>query len=164
MTKCAYCKTTILFGGVQDNYLRFCNEECHQNGYPLLVAEEIPQTVVDQNAGEIYRGRCPKCKGQGPVDVHISYRVYSAVFYTSWSSRSHLCCKSCGIKTQLSDTFFSLLLGWWGFPWGLIMTPVQVARNIAGALSSSAEPQPSEKLKQLVRVVVAKQLVTEGSS
>ena len=159
MATCAYCRTTILFGGVRDKDLRFCNEECHQNGYPLVVAKEIPQAMVDQHAGEIHRGLCPKCNGRGPIDVHTSYRVYSLILYTSWSSRPNLCCRSCGVKTQLGDAFLSLLLGWWGFPWGFIMTPVQITRNIGGALTGPDEIRPSEKLQQLVRVILAKRFI-----
>ena len=160
MAKCAYCRTAILFGGVRDADLRFCTEECHRNGYALVVAKEIPQTVVDQQAGEIHRGRCPECKGSGPIDVHTSYRVYSLILYTSWSNRPNVCCRSCGVKSQLGDAFFSLVLGWWGFPWGLIMTPVQVVRNLGGAFAGE-ELRPSEKLKQLVRVMIARRLIEE---
>ena len=29
-------------------------------------------------------------------------------------------------------TLLSLLLGWWGFPWGFIYTPAALARNLGG--------------------------------
>jgi hypothetical protein len=29
-------------------------------------------------------------------------------------------------------TFLSLALGWWGFPFGLIFTPIAVVKNLAG--------------------------------
>jgi hypothetical protein len=29
-------------------------------------------------------------------------------------------------------TLLSLLLGWWGFPWGLIYTPAALAKNLSG--------------------------------
>ena len=162
MTRCAYCGTTILFGGVRDGDFRFCNEKCHQNGHALVAAKEIPQVVVDQHAGEVHRGRCPKCKGPGPVDVHTSYRVHSLIVYTAWSSIPHICCRSCGVKSQVGDAIRSLLLGWWGIPWGLMMTPIQVGRNIAGVLSGPEETRPSEKLKQLVRVRIAGNLIQQG--
>jgi hypothetical protein len=59
------------------------------------------------------------------------------------------------VKAQLGDTLFSLVLGWWGFPWGLIMTPVQVSRNLAGMFRSSGENGPSPELERAVRITMA---------
>ena len=49
-------------------------------------------------------------------------------------------------------TASSLALGWWGIPWGLIMTPVQVVRNVTGLISPPDPIEPSEKLKDFVRL------------
>ncbi len=49
---------------------------------------------------------------------------------TSWSSKPKLSCKSCATKRQLGAMAFSSVAGWWGLPWGLVMTPVQIIRNI----------------------------------
>ncbi len=112
MAKCAYCGTTIIFGGISDNDLRFCNQECHQKGYALILSRELPQDVVNQQVKEIHQGLCPKCQGKGPVDVHLSYQVYSLLLFTSWSSKPNICCRGCGIKRQIGGAIFSLLLGW----------------------------------------------------
>jgi hypothetical protein len=161
MARCAYCGSLVLFGGVRDGGLRFCNQKCHQNGYGLLVAEKLPQDVVSKHAGEIHRGLCPKCHGNGPVDVYTSYRVYSLLVLTSWSSRPHVCCRSCGIKSQIGDAFFSLLFGWWGFPWGLIMTPTQIIRNFIGMAKAPDPLTPSDKLNRMTRLLLASQVRTQ---
>ena len=158
MAKCDSCGTTILFGGVKDNDLRFCNEKCYHNGHALLLARQIPKNVVDEHAGNIHRGLCPKCKGRGPIDVHTSHRIYSLFVYSSWQSISHVCCRSCGKKKQIGDTIFCLILGWWGFPWGFIMTPVQIVKNIAGIMNGPNELKPSDKLENLVRINIASQM------
>jgi hypothetical protein len=88
--------------------IRYCSKKCQEKGQGLQVAGQIPDEVVLQHAGEIHRGLCPECGGNGPVDVHTSYRVYSLLIFTSWSNRPHLCCKSCGTKKQLGDAFLSL--------------------------------------------------------
>ena len=157
MAKCSFCGTTILFGGIRDREVRFCSKKCHQKGYALVAAKEIPKQVIDERAGTIHRGRCPRCQGNGPIDVHTSYRIYSVIVYSSWSSRPHVCCRSCGLRSQLADAVFSFLLGWWGFPWGLVMTPIQLGRNIAGMLSNHEEARPSEQLKHLVSIQIAKE-------
>ena len=159
MAKCAYCNSTILFGGKKHGEFRFCNDECYQQGALLLVANKIPEEIIQREAYEIHLGRCPKCRGPGPVDVHTSYRVWSAVVLTSWSSRPQVCCRSCGLKSKLGDSLFSLLLGWWGIPYGVIFTPVQVGRNIIGVFSTVDALKPSPQLETMVRLHLANQLV-----
>ena len=49
----------------------------------------------------------------------------------------------------LPYTLLSVLFGWWGFPWGIIYTPMCIARNLAGgndvteAVLANAVGQPS---------------------
>jgi hypothetical protein len=98
---------------------------------------------------------CPQCKGPGPVDVHQSYRVYSLVFMTRWENLHKIACRRCGVKTQLGNMVISLVAGWWGFPWGLIMTPVQIGRNISAMLKGGRDDGPSPKLERAVRIRLA---------
>ena len=72
-----------------------------------------------------------------------------------------VCCRSCGIKSQIGNTIFSLVLGWWGFPWGFIMTPVQIGRNIIGIVKGPDDSKPSDKLENLVRISIASQMMQE---
>jgi hypothetical protein len=44
-----------------------------------------------------------------------------------------------GVLRGLPYTFLSLLLGWWGVPWGLIYTTQAVWRNLAGGRTPPAE-------------------------
>lgn len=157
MAKCATCGTTILFGGARDGVLRFCNEKCQQQGVVLSVAGQVPPELVQRQALQVHRGPCPKCGGEVPVDVHLGYRIWSALFLTSWQSMQRVCCRSCGMKGQVLDALFSLALGWWGFPWGFIMTPVQVGRNIIGLMSGPDPAMPSARLEKVVRIVIASQ-------
>lgn len=161
MAKCDYCSTFILFGGVRDGRLRFCNDSCHQSGYALVVAEEIPEDIVDNASKEIHQGRCPKCQGEGPIDVFTSHKVWSLILFTSWSSSPEISCKSCGRKAQFGNLLFSLIFGWWGFPWGIIYTPIQISKNIIGMLSHPGYSRPSEELKKNIRINIAAQMLEE---
>lgn len=156
MAKCDYCGTTIVFGGARDGNLRFCNDRCRQNGALIRASQQLPNEVVQQHLWAVFQGLCPKCGGNGPVDVHTSYRVWSALYLTSWNSRPEVCCRSCGTKKQLGDTAFCLFLGWWGFPWGIVMTPVQLCRNISGVFGG-ALTNPSPQLERFVRMHLAAQ-------
>lgn len=155
MARCDYCNSYIIFGGKKQGGRTFCNDNCLKEGYLVIAADRLPQHAVDIAIDEVHQGECPKCNGAGPVDVHVAHTVWSALYLTSWKSTPHLCCRPCGRKQQLGGMFFSGLLGWWGFPWGLIMAPVQVVRNISGMFGGPDPEVPSEQLETLVRIDLA---------
>ena len=160
MAKCDYCGSTIIFGGKQNGNLRFCNDRCLQEGSLAAIAHQVPDNVVEQAVWSAHQGHCPKCNGSGPVDVHVSHRVWSALVITSWRSQPQVSCRRCGIKSQCGDAAFSLLLGWWGIPWGLVMTPVQIGRNIV-AMSRPPDPtKPSAQLDRIIRLNIAANAAT----
>lgn len=154
MTKCDYCGTTILFGGQAEGPLRFCNATCSSKGVLVRASMALPDSTVQQQTWSIHQGTCPVCTGPGPVDVHTSYRVWSALIVTQWSNHPRVSCRSCGVKAKLGDTLLSALVGWWGFPWGLIMTPVQIGRNVVGMASSPDHSKPSPQLEKMVRTML----------
>jgi hypothetical protein len=156
MSKCAYCGTTILLGGVRQGNLQFCNTRCEQSAYLVHLAQAVPADVLERQMQEVFRGNCPKCNGLGPIDVHKVHQVWSALILTRWSSSQQVSCKSCATKSQLGGILFSLALGWWGFPWGLILTPVQVVRNIAEICSGPDPSQPSQGLRNVVLINIAR--------
>ncbi len=44
-----------------------------------------------------------------------------------------------GVLRGLPYVFLSLLLGWWGIPWGIIYTPLTVLTNLAGGRDVTPE-------------------------
>jgi len=130
MARCAFCNTFILIGGPKAGDERFCNNECLRKGEFAKFAGQVPDDLVHRETLKLHGGECPHCAGIGPVDVHTTYRVHSFLVMTQWSSRPAVCCGSCATKRALGDAAYSLFLGWWGIPWGLVMTPVQLVRNV----------------------------------
>ena len=163
-SRCAYCDTWILFGGQRLGQLRFCNESCRRSGIHLSASHEIPAHVVNDRVWSVFHGMCPKCGGPGPVDVHKSHRVVSALVITSWNNRLAVSCRSCANRARVRDTLLSFGLGWWAVPWGIIMTPIQIGRNISALLSRSDSVQPSAHLRTLVRLNMLEELVARPSS
>ena len=159
MAKCAFCNTSILFGGRKQGDLRFCNSECERKGAVASFASQVPDDLVRQQAINLHGGQCPRCTGSGPVDVHTTYRVWSALLMTQWSSRPIVSCSSCATKRALGDAAFSFALGWWGFPWGLVMTPVQVARNVHALVRRPHSDEPTEALHRMVRMGIAQDIL-----
>jgi hypothetical protein len=155
MIKCDYCGTSILFGGKRQGELRFCNATCARRGALLGVSRQLLQNVVDEAVIRVHQGLCPKCGGKGPVDVHVHHRVWSALVVTSWRSTPQISCRACGIQSQAEDALFCLALGWWGIPWGFIITPVQMIRNVVGMLRGPDPLKPSPRLETAVRMKIA---------
>lgn len=157
MATCAACGSSILWGGKRDGDLRFCNDKCLQRGFLQTAAIQIPAEVVQQHLRAFHRGPCPRCNGDGPVDVHMGYRIWSVLVLTSWKGNPHVGCRSCGLKGQAFDLVFSLVLGWWGIPWGLIMTPVQIVRTVICMVRPPDPLTPSAQLESVIRNVLAAQ-------
>jgi hypothetical protein len=156
MSKCAYCGATIVFGGSRVGDQRYCNSTCAQRGALLALSRQMPESVINQQVLTVHQGHCPQCGGSGPIDVHTSYKVYSFLVITRWMNTPQISCRPCGVKKQMTGLAISLVLGWWGFPWGLIMTPVQIVRNLSGAFSGPDPIRPSDQLERLVRVNIAR--------
>jgi hypothetical protein len=160
MALCDHCNTLILFGGKRFDGRRFCSEKCLQAGAvrsaARQLAEQVPEELIQQQVQAVHQGECPKCGRAGPIDVHVSHRVWSAIHMTSWKSRAQVSCRACGVKSKCGDALFSLLFGWWGFPFGLVLTPIQIGRNIVGMLQAPDPTAPSPQLEQMVRADIAK--------
>jgi hypothetical protein len=63
--------------------------------------------------------------------IFVTLRRPSAVFLLRHSER--------GLARGLPYTALSILLGWWGLPWGLIYTPLAVFTNLSGGRDVTAE-------------------------
>jgi hypothetical protein len=146
-------------GGVRAGDQRFCNNKCRQNAYILSVTKNVPSDVLDRKVEEVWRGNCPKCRGLGPIDVHKIYEVWSILVLTRWTTKSQVSCRSCASKRQLSGAAFSFVFGWWGFPWGLILTPVQITRNIVGVSRGPDSSRASDGLRKIVLVNLGTQIL-----
>jgi hypothetical protein len=159
MAQCSYCNTTIFFGGVRDGEKRFCNARCHEQGLLLSAAQLLPEEAVRGRLHAVHQGPCPQCHRVGDaIDVHTSHSIWSVVVLTSWKSVPQICCSSCGKKAKLKATIGSFFLGWWGFPWGLLITPVQIGRNLWGLARTPTSFAPSPQLEKLIRLSLAAEL------
>ncbi|HEY2760888.1 MAG TPA: hypothetical protein VGI75_09095, partial [Pirellulales bacterium] len=115
-----------------------------------------------EQARKLHSGSCANCSGPGPVDVHTSHWVFSALIFTRWRSSSLVCCQACGSKAKWKALLSSAATGWWGFPWGLVVTPVQIIRNVNELIRAPNPAKPSAKMVNLVRSQLANQLLQES--
>ena len=57
------------------------------------------------------------------------------------------------------------MLGWWALPWGPIVTPVIVIRNLMGLLEDKDTLEPTEQLEKMARIaMIAQDRATELST
>ena len=161
MAKCDYCGSSIIFGGKRDANGRFCNQKCQARGGLLALSRQVPEATVQEHVMKMHQGRCPKCQGAGPVDVHVGHKIWSAVVLTSWSSTPRISCRPCGVKSQMGSAAFSLVFGWWGIPWGLALTPIQIGRNFFGMMRPPDPSRPSAQFEKIQRMNIAAQMLQQ---
>ena len=159
MAKCSACSKTIVFGGVRDAEDRYCNQKCVERGKIDRVQAALPAELLQQYVSEIHQGSCPKCGGPGPIDVHTSHTVLSMLIITSTRAHQQVSCRRCGNRAKLTAAISSGVFGWWALPWGLLMTPLQIARNLKGMAATPDASWPSQQLAHLVKLDLANRVM-----
>ncbi|MDX2038715.1 MAG: hypothetical protein SFX72_18865 [Isosphaeraceae bacterium] len=152
MGKCDHCGEGILFGGVRTEGRRYCGAECASFDVVIRTAEALPDAEVEEWVREYRGGGCANCGRLEPIDIHESYRVHSLIVYTTWATKRVICCRSCARSELVKSAFFCFLFGWWGFPFGIIVTPVQLFRNLI-RLTGIGMPDPEVPSAALIRSV-----------
>lgn len=86
---------------------------------------------LDQYCDLIAELNCPLCGSRNSrINATMVKEVMSFILITNYSSKIKVGCQSCLDKANESATLKTALLGWWGFPWGLIRTPMALFANV----------------------------------
>ena len=152
MSRCSFCHSMVFFGGVHRGHRRYCSVDCERGDEALSLSKAVPRAIVDEHVRRVREGPCGWCGGNGAVDVFVSHRVWSFLVITSCASTPRISCRSCGIQAQLRGILFSMTLGWWGLPWGIFMTPVQIVRNLLALVFPPSARVASQRLREVVRI------------
>jgi hypothetical protein len=150
MKKCSSCNKRIAVGGAVFGDEIFCGDKCQKAGLLAATEDLIPEDIVNQEVGFIHHGSCPKCGGEGPNDLQKHYKIWSVIILTFQNEIPEICCRKCGVKKKLGGLFFSGLFGWWGFPVGVLLTPVLVILNLVGLFKLPKNGMPSKRLYEHV--------------
>lgn len=151
MSVCNNCGKSMLFGGRKIDGVTYCGGPCATSHTTWLAAGRVPADVLQQVVERERLGACPRCKkNNGPIDVHEAHRVHSFLIMTQWHTKAHIACRPCGRKLQAGGLVYSLLLGWWGMPWGLLVTPMQIFRNVGGMVAPTRD-KASPAFERLIR-------------
>jgi len=73
---------------------------------------------------------CPSCGTTlSKLNGTMTSQVMSFVFFTQWSKTLKVGCPDCLDKANNNALIKSVLIGWWGIPWGFIRTPIAIGQN-----------------------------------
>ena len=157
MATCEYCGTTYRGGAAVHGTLRFCTHSCRERGKKLELLDDFPPKVIDAEISALRSGPCAECGSLSAIDAHKSHFVHSIVLWTTWRSTTDICCKPCGRKHQFKAIGYCGLLGWWGIPFGIIITPVQIFRNALAIMRR--DDQPSNAFVRISRLHLADRII-----
>ncbi len=155
---CATCRKSILFGGKRAGSRRYCSKRCFNADHLGRLADTVPETRVDEVVAQLRRSHCRSCRKESELEIFKSYVVFSVVVLTSWKEKSELSCRSCARGRQLKDMMSSMALGWWGIPFGLIVTPIILVMNGVALIHNPLNKSPSKALRAYARLVAAHEL------
>jgi hypothetical protein len=159
MAVCDYCNKSFSLFGVSENGYTYCSAKCKDQAQALLKSlDRFNPQEIDAYIERVHSGPCKQCGQSGPVDFYQSYRVFSVIIFTRWTTHNHFVCRACARNEQLKSLAYSALLGWWGFPFGFILTPIQIIRNVVGLADSSDRSHPSVRLQNLLKLNLARQV------
>ncbi|MCP4377494.1 MAG: hypothetical protein GY794_15125 [bacterium] len=154
--ECDFCGQSVRFSTVEDEGQKFCSDDCLRNARLMEASVDIPEQEILKRAAEIQDGPCPACGGGGSrIEWRKSYWVWSALFFTRWGTSAKFCCKKCGIQANLLSIGSCLMLGWWGFPFGLLLTPIQIIANTAAIFRRFDKSKHPEDVMQAARLQLA---------
>jgi len=161
MAICDVCLKRYVGGALPVGSCRVCSGICQQHGAALALLDHYPPADVGAYVEQMRSQNCPLCGGIGPLGHHEYHEVRSYLILTKWSSQDIICCRSCGAKQNASAAVRNLLLGWWGIPWGLFVTPGQIVRNVAAILRPK---QASERFTKFTRFQLAQRLAKSAGT
>jgi hypothetical protein len=73
---------------------------------------------------------CPICGNTDEkLNGTISHTVKSFIIFTTYGTEATIACPNCLDKKNNNAMISTLLLGWWGLPWGVFKTPIYIYRN-----------------------------------
>ena len=75
---------------------------------------------------------CPACGSTGiRLNATMAMEVMSFLVFTHHSKKLHVACPACLDKANNNALAKSVILGWWGFPWGIVRTIQAITHNVS---------------------------------
>lgn len=110
----------------------------------------LSEAEIEEYCALIRAVPCPICHSAAePLNATVASKVSSFIFLTTWKEKLAIACPNCLDKLSESATSHSIIVGWWGIPWGIIRTVKAISSNKKMAKSHHV-PYPNAVLKGFV--------------
>jgi hypothetical protein len=112
--------------------------------------QKADEKTVNEYCELLRKLPCPLCNGEyEKLNATITATVMSFLVMTNYRKEFKIGCPDCLDKLNKNATIKSALMGWWGFPWGLIRTPKALMFN-SKMKKEHHNPEPTAVLKTFV--------------
>lgn len=167
--------------GLRPGVLEIIEDEIKKRNLDLNILEgaraqnrEYSLAEITELSQKIRNLPCPLCGSKTlKLNGTVMHTVKSFILFSSFRKEPIIACPDCLDKKNQESITSTVLLGWWGFPWGIIKTPIYIYYNIkAKKENRNTEPNEillgfilqnigqietykndTEKLKQIIRYV-----------
>ncbi|MDI1255146.1 MAG: hypothetical protein PSV16_03515 [Flavobacterium sp.] len=86
---------------------------------------------LEKYAEQLRNIACPICnQTQKKLNGTVLYTVKSFLIVSTFSKKPLIACPDCLDKKNNDSITSTMLLGWWGIPWGILRTPFYIYNNI----------------------------------
>ncbi len=136
-----------------DELIRTATQEAHglTTEAMAIVKAEVAKRGLDQNISDGLEAQnkrytieevnsycdlvsnlsCPICGSTHErLNATLTGEVMSFVVFTTYNKKIKIGCPACLDKESNIALLKTVLLGWWGIPWGIIRTPMAIALNL----------------------------------
>lgn len=96
-----------------------------------LQTKELSEKELNNLKNRIIKLPCPIC-GQNykPLKGTLIRKVLSFIVFTSYDKEFIISCKACADKKRKNALILTIILGWWGLPWGIFRTPHAIIHTL----------------------------------
>ena len=110
----------------------------------------VSEAEIAEYCGLLQAQPCPICRSSTQrLNATLTSKVISFLVMTTWKKQFAIACPTCLDKLNRDASISTALLGWWGFPWGVIRTIQALIAN--GKMDKTNHlPYPNDLLKAFV--------------
>ena len=110
----------------------------------------VSEKEIAEYCGLLQAQPCPICRSSAQrLNAALTSKVISFLVMTTWKKQFAIACPTCLDKLNRDASISTALLGWWGFPWGIIRTIQALIANGKMEKTNHA-PYPNDLLKAFV--------------
>ena len=114
--------------------------------------EKYSTENIKKNVFEYMNSTCPICGKNNGINALEIGDVISFIIYTKFKEKIIIGCNDCIKEEIIKSNLYSIFLGLWGIPFGLIGAPLTVFSNIMGF--KKMKMKMNEPTKALEKIVI----------